>query len=70
MLMSLIDSTLGGTIGISVGGAIYASEVKRRVASISGFAGTGLSQGELQTNVHALKNIQVSESHTRDLSFK
>ncbi|KAG9127819.1 hypothetical protein FRC07_008829 [Ceratobasidium sp. 392] len=53
--------TLGGTIGISVGGAIYASEVKRRVASISGFSGSSLSQGQLETNVHGLKNIQPEE---------
>ncbi|KAG9086328.1 hypothetical protein FRC06_003147 [Ceratobasidium sp. 370] len=53
--------TLGGTIGISVGGAIYASEVKRRVASISGFSGSNLSQGQLETDVHGLKNIQPEE---------
>ncbi|KAG8698490.1 hypothetical protein FRC08_005882 [Ceratobasidium sp. 394] len=53
--------TLGGTIGISVGGAIYASEVKRRVASISGFSGSSLSQGQLETNIHELKNIQPEE---------
>ncbi|KAG8773549.1 hypothetical protein FRC12_002470 [Ceratobasidium sp. 428] len=53
--------TLGGTLGISIGGAIYASEVKRRVASISGFSGSNLSQGQLETNVHGLKNIQPEE---------
>ncbi|KAG8742710.1 hypothetical protein FRC10_000984 [Ceratobasidium sp. 414] len=53
--------TLGGTIGISVGGAIYASEVKRRVASISGFSNSTLSQGQLETNVHGLKDIQPEE---------
>lgn len=56
-----MNRTLGGTIGISVGGAIYASEVKRRVASIPGFSGIGISQGELETNVRGLKDIQVSE---------
>ena len=54
-----MDRTLGGTIGISIGGAIYASEVKRRLASVSGFSGAGMSRGELETNVHGLKDIQV-----------
>ncbi|CAE6455549.1 unnamed protein product [Rhizoctonia solani] len=53
--------TLGGTIGISVGGAIYASEAKRRLASVSGFSAADLSQGELETNVHQLKYIQPEE---------
>ncbi|KAG8732166.1 hypothetical protein FRC11_000294 [Ceratobasidium sp. 423] len=51
--------TLGGTIGISIGGAIYASEVKRRLASVPGFSAANFSQGELETNVHQLKYIQV-----------
>ena len=54
-----MDRTIGGTIGISIGGTIYASEVKRRVASISGFLEMGMSQGQLETNIHSLKNIQV-----------
>ncbi|QRV79122.1 major facilitator superfamily transporter [Ceratobasidium sp. AG-Ba] len=53
--------TLGGTIGISVGGAIYASEVKRRLANVSGFSSGSLSQGQLETNVHGLKDIQPEE---------
>ncbi|KAF8739651.1 MFS general substrate transporter, partial [Rhizoctonia solani] len=53
--------TLGGTIGISIGGAIYASEAKRRLASVSGFSAADLSQGELETNIHQLKYIQPEE---------
>ncbi|CAE6446452.1 unnamed protein product [Rhizoctonia solani] len=53
--------TLGGTIGISIGGAIYASEVKRRLANVPGFSASDFSQGELETNVHQLKYIQPEE---------
>ncbi|CAE6408597.1 unnamed protein product [Rhizoctonia solani] len=53
--------TLGGTIGISIGGAIYASEVKRRLANVPGFSAANFSQGELETNVHQLKYIQPEE---------
>ncbi|CAE6434718.1 unnamed protein product [Rhizoctonia solani] len=53
--------TLGGTIGISIGGAIYASEVKRRLANVSGFSAASFTQGELETNVHQLKYIQPEE---------
>ncbi|CAE6445742.1 putative transporter C3H1,06c [Rhizoctonia solani AG-1 IB] len=53
--------TLGGTIGISIGGAIYASEVKRRLANVPGFSAADLSQGGLETNVHQLKYIQPEE---------
>ncbi|KAF8608521.1 MFS general substrate transporter [Ceratobasidium sp. AG-I] len=53
--------TIGGTIAISIGGALYASEVKRRLASISGFSGVGISRAELETNVHGLKDIQPEE---------
>ncbi|CAE6475829.1 hypothetical protein ACGC1H_007256 [Rhizoctonia solani] len=53
--------TLGGTIGISIGGAIYASEVKRRLANVPGFSAANFSQGELETNIHQLKYIQPEE---------
>ncbi|KAJ1304324.1 hypothetical protein OPQ81_005483 [Rhizoctonia solani] len=53
--------TLGGTIGISIGGAIYASEVKRRLANVSGFSVANISQGQLETNIHQLKDIQPEE---------
>lgn len=53
--------TLGGTIGISIGGAIYASEVKRRLSSIPGFSAGDFSQAQLESNVHALKDIQPEE---------
>ncbi|KAB5590111.1 MFS transporter [Ceratobasidium theobromae] len=66
--------TLGGTIGISIGGAIYASEVKRRLAGVSGFS-ENLDQSDLQGNIHRLKDIQpealreqVLHAFTRSLS--
>ncbi|KAG8750552.1 hypothetical protein FRC11_010314, partial [Ceratobasidium sp. 423] len=52
---------LGGTIGISIGGAIYGSEVKRRLAKVPGFSAANFSQGELQTDIHQLKHIQPEE---------
>lgn len=64
--------TLGGTIGISVGGAIYSSELTRRLSGIQGYAAqTG---AELSGNVSGLINIepvavreQVLFAYTRSL---
>ncbi|KZT58573.1 MFS general substrate transporter [Calocera cornea HHB12733] len=48
--------TLGGTIGISIGGAIYQSEVQRRAAQVPGW--TPPSQADLTSNVRQLSDIQ------------
>ncbi|KZT58572.1 MFS general substrate transporter [Calocera cornea HHB12733] len=48
--------TLGGTIGISIGGAIYQSEVQRRAAQVPGW--TPPSRADLTSNVRQLSNIQ------------
>ncbi|EJU00412.1 MFS amino acid permease [Dacryopinax primogenitus] len=48
--------TLGGTIGISIGGAIYQSEVSRRASSIPGW--TPPPQSQLTSDVRALSLIQ------------
>ncbi|KDN44417.1 hypothetical protein RSAG8_05464, partial [Rhizoctonia solani AG-8 WAC10335] len=61
MLDEKTSITLGGTIGISIGGAIYASELKRRLANLPGFSAANFSQGELETNVHQLRYIQPEE---------
>ncbi|GJJ12694.1 hypothetical protein Clacol_006938 [Clathrus columnatus] len=49
--------TLGGTIGISVGQAIWSSELVKRLPSISGFH-ADTSPGALAQSVPSLKNIQ------------
>ncbi|ORY90627.1 MFS amino acid permease [Leucosporidium creatinivorum] len=51
--------SMGGTIGISVGGAIYASELKNRLAGISGYA----TEAAVATsgNVKGLVDIQPLE---------
>ncbi|GJJ12691.1 hypothetical protein Clacol_006935 [Clathrus columnatus] len=49
--------TLGGTIGISVGQAIWSSELVKRLPSISGFH-AHTSPGALAQSVPSLKNIQ------------
>ncbi|KZO93352.1 MFS general substrate transporter [Calocera viscosa TUFC12733] len=48
--------TLGGTIGVSIGGAIYQSEVQRRAAAVPGW--TPPSQSQLTSNVRQLSDIQ------------
>jgi len=47
--------TLGGTIGISIGGAIYSSFLKQRLSKISGFT---ISDNQLTDNVRGLEHIQ------------
>lgn len=48
--------TLGGTIGISIGGAIYASELRRRLPKIPGYGSIGdiSDSGDLSGLVHIL----------------
>lgn len=53
--------TLGGTIGVSIGGAIYTSEVKRRLSDVPGFSVSNFSQAQLESNIHSLKYIQPEE---------
>ncbi|KDQ16129.1 hypothetical protein BOTBODRAFT_31195 [Botryobasidium botryosum FD-172 SS1] len=64
--------TLGGTIGISVGQAIYTSFLKRRLVNISGFT---VSQSQLTNDVRGLSQIpdpvvrqQVLHAFTKSLS--
>jgi hypothetical protein len=50
--------TLGGTIGISIGDAIFSSELTKRLSNIQGFdASTGAG---LTNNIQGLSHIQVS----------
>ncbi|KDQ16128.1 hypothetical protein BOTBODRAFT_107517 [Botryobasidium botryosum FD-172 SS1] len=64
--------TLGGTIGISIGQAIYTSFIKRRIAKINGFT---ISQSQLTGDVHGLSQIsdpvirqQVLHAFTKSIS--
>jgi len=64
--------TLGGTIGISIGQAIYTSFLKRRLSKISGFTA---SESQLTSNVRGLSQIpdpvlrqQVLHAFTKSVS--
>lgn len=50
--------TLGGTVGISVGDTIFASEVTKRLAKIPGY-NSGVSGNEVTADFSALSKIQV-----------
>ncbi|KDE08593.1 hypothetical protein MVLG_01057 [Microbotryum lychnidis-dioicae p1A1 Lamole] len=41
--------SLGGTVGISVSGALYASQLRSRLAAIPNYTGTSASQGDLSS---------------------
>ncbi|KAF8506366.1 major facilitator superfamily domain-containing protein [Hysterangium stoloniferum] len=49
--------TIGGTMGIAIGQAIWSSELRKRIKNIPGFA-TDTSAGALTQNVRGLKDIQ------------
>lgn len=57
--------TLGGTVGISVGGAIYSSEVQNRIKSLTASGAitpgaNGLDLGTITRNVRQIADIPVS----------
>lgn len=62
--------TLGSTVGISVGGTIFSSEVQRRLKNyiasgqLSGAALGSLDFGAIQRNVQSINDIPVSPEFT------
>lgn len=50
--------TIGGTVGISAGGAIYISFLRRRLDKISGYDAASIPNGALINNVGSLTQIQ------------
>lgn len=55
--------TLAGSIGITIGGTVFASELRRRLPQVQGYAASGVAASGAQalSNVSALKNIQPPE---------
>lgn len=58
LICSRILRTLGGTIGISLGGAIYASELRRKLPTIPGYSPSASYQDT--SNLAGLVHIQVN----------
>jgi hypothetical protein len=52
-------STLGATVGVSIGQAIWTSELRIRTAVIPNFESLGLSSTALASDVRQLQNINV-----------
>jgi hypothetical protein len=52
---------MGGTVGISVGQAIYSSILKRKINKIPDLSGIDTSPAALAESVRTLKNLPVSE---------
>lgn len=53
--------TMGGTVGIAVGQAIYSSILKRKINRIPGLSGFDTSPGALSESVRTLKFLPVSD---------
>jgi hypothetical protein len=53
--------TLGGTVGIAVGQALYSSILKRKINRIPGLSGFDTSPGALSESVRTLKFLPVSD---------
>ena len=64
-------STLGGTVGISMGDTIFSSELVKRLAKVSGFtsssSGVTSYTGLTQIQPESLRN-QVLHAYTRSLA--
>jgi hypothetical protein len=52
---------MGGTVGISVGQAIYSSVLKRKINRIPDLSGTDTSPAALTENVRTLQHLPVSQ---------
>jgi len=52
---------IGGTVGISAGGAIYVNFLRKRLNKISGYDASSIPNSDLINNVGSLKNIQPPE---------
>jgi hypothetical protein len=52
--------TLGGTVGIAIGEALYTSILKRKIERIPGLSGYDTSPGALSESVRTLHNLPVS----------
>jgi hypothetical protein len=53
--------TMGGTVGIAIGQALYSSILKRKINRIPGLSGFDTSPGALSESVRTLKYLPVSD---------
>ncbi len=54
--------TMGGTVGIAIGQAIYTSILKKKINKIPGLSGFDTSPGVLSESVRTLKFLPVGDS--------
>jgi hypothetical protein len=53
--------TMGGTVGIAIGQALYSSILKRKINKIPGLSGYDTSPGALSESVRTLQRLPVSD---------
>jgi hypothetical protein len=59
-IFDLYARTMGGTVGIAVGQALYTSILKKKINKIPGLSGFDTSPGALSESVRTLKFLPVS----------
>jgi hypothetical protein len=59
-IFDLYARTMGGTVGIAVGQALYTSILKKKINKIPNLSGFDTSPGALLESVRALKTLPVS----------
>ena len=52
--------TMGGTVGIAIGQALYTSILKKKINKIPGLSGFDTSPGALSESVRTLQRLPVS----------
>ena len=52
--------TMGGTVGIAIGQALYTSILKKKINKIPGISGFDTSPGALSESVRTLQKLPVS----------
>jgi hypothetical protein len=66
--------TMGGTVGIAIGQAIFTSVLKKKINKIPGLSGYDTSPGALSENVRTLRNLaqpergEIIHAYTKSLS--
>jgi hypothetical protein len=59
-ISDLYVRTLGGTVGIAIGQALYTSILKKKINKIPGLSGFDTSPGALSESVRTLNRLPVS----------
>jgi hypothetical protein len=58
-LADLLSRTMGGTVGVAIGQAIYSGVLRRKVHEIPGLSGFDTSPGALTESVRTLQKLPV-----------